>query len=498
MPSITDNHVTIRKWLMECESEHVSCIPPDVEPPKRLIEVGSSGSPVRLVNTNNGFKEHWRYATLSHCWGSYRPLTLTVENEESFMNQIPWESLPQSFREAIDIARATKIPYLWIDSLCIAQDDEVEWRQEALRMRDVYFGSTLAICASDSRNSLAGCFLQKDEGPLVPISEELMRFSTVLPKGENAVSIRVLRGDERTRRERCALAVRGWTLQEQVLPNRVIYCLRTGIQWHCRCAHLTHSGVSFNESYWNSLKVKALPLLASPTELHEVWCRWMEDYSTRDLTFPRDRFAALAGITQEYSDRSGHRHLLGSWEQTLTNDLLWMRCDKVEEPCNMLPGVPSWTWLSRCKGISFEFRDKLYPRNWIEDIDQVEVVEANVSWTGVPLLSNIAQSRLVLKGSVKVLKLLISPPASGVFHIDFDGTFDDEKERGSTAYPCLLMRTRTCIQDNGFISSKEIFLILEQSPVGNSTDTYRRIGLGVFRGARSQFEGSCRKQVILI
>ena len=36
------------------------------------------------------------------------------------------------------IARALDIRYLWIDSLCIVQDDPADWEAEAARMKDFY------------------------------------------------------------------------------------------------------------------------------------------------------------------------------------------------------------------------------------------------------------------------------------------------------------------------------------------------------------------------
>lgn len=504
-------------WLRECESNHTLCTPPDVKPPKRLIEVGSAKSLPRILDTSSKFEEHWRYATLSHCWGDYRPLTLTIENESSFMKEIPWHLLPHTFREALEITRAVGIPYLWIDSLCIAQDDELEWQQEAVRMRDVYSGSTLAICASDASNSLGGCFLQRDEKSKRPKSDDLIQFSIVLPNEGVTLPVRIQPNDVRLRREKGPLATRGWTLQEQLLPNRVLYCTRPETQWQCRGCHRTEAGVLFDEDTPSKHHgLKAFYLLGPPAELHKAWCQWMEDYSQRTLTFPRDRFAALAGIVQQYAERSNHKHLLGSWEETLLKDLLWIRCGEVEELPNMLPGVPSWSWLSRCKWVSFDIWARARSLKESDIQGHAEVVEVNVSWTGIPLLSDIEHTHLVLRGPVRVLKLRISPLATDYNppYLDVNdeqpdfsedpipwrcaGQFDSGGCEDSVAYTCFLMQSSRLVRADSTICIKETFLILQPSSVDGSTNTYRRVGLGHFRFGASHFEGACQKEITII
>ena len=80
-----------------------------------------------------------RYLALSHCWGSSGvPVMTTVENLKSFLSSIPFESLPRSFRDATTITREMGFRYLWIDSLCIIQDDRDDWKRE-VRVRKSLF-----------------------------------------------------------------------------------------------------------------------------------------------------------------------------------------------------------------------------------------------------------------------------------------------------------------------------------------------------------------------
>jgi hypothetical protein len=47
--------------------------------------------------------------------------------------------------------------YLWIDSLCICQDDSEDWERESANMAAVYSNSYLTIAATNAKNNAVGC-----------------------------------------------------------------------------------------------------------------------------------------------------------------------------------------------------------------------------------------------------------------------------------------------------------------------------------------------------
>ncbi|PVH93058.1 heterokaryon incompatibility, partial [Periconia macrospinosa] len=51
---------------------------------------------------------------------------------------IPWHSLPRTFQDAIGLARKLGILFLWIDSLCIVQDDKRDWEEQSADMANIY------------------------------------------------------------------------------------------------------------------------------------------------------------------------------------------------------------------------------------------------------------------------------------------------------------------------------------------------------------------------
>jgi hypothetical protein len=84
----------------------------------------------------------------------------TFENVDSVLRNIPLLSLPKTFQVTVSLCREFKIRYIWIDSLCIVQDDAVEWRREANRMIMVYGNTFLVLAASVSSGDEIGMFPQ--------------------------------------------------------------------------------------------------------------------------------------------------------------------------------------------------------------------------------------------------------------------------------------------------------------------------------------------------
>lgn len=109
-----------RTWLQKCQQEHPQCrVHGMQELPKRVLDV--SRESVRLHIPTRGTKGSW--VALSYCWGSEMLLRTINDNIESHKMGIAWGSLPKSHQDAVTVTRALGLQYLWIDSLCIIQDD---------------------------------------------------------------------------------------------------------------------------------------------------------------------------------------------------------------------------------------------------------------------------------------------------------------------------------------------------------------------------------------
>jgi hypothetical protein len=107
-----------------------------------------------------------RYAALSHCWGHTRSKHITsTSNLAMNMKGIPVSELPETFRDAIDIARALEVRYLWIDSLCIVQDSGSDWAEHVEVMGSIYQNAYITLAAGASDNDEGGFFAVPDAKP---------------------------------------------------------------------------------------------------------------------------------------------------------------------------------------------------------------------------------------------------------------------------------------------------------------------------------------------
>lgn len=121
-----------REWLNECLSSHSSCsgvASVDLPSPIRLLDVGSPDDLTKPKLRLQGCADlgsRQMYLTLSHCWGGAKIYQLASSTYESLRIGIALDVLPKSFKDAILITRKLGYRYLWVDSLCIVQDNQAE------------------------------------------------------------------------------------------------------------------------------------------------------------------------------------------------------------------------------------------------------------------------------------------------------------------------------------------------------------------------------------
>ncbi|KAF4843353.1 hypothetical protein CGCSCA4_v008058 [Colletotrichum siamense] len=138
--------------------------------PTRLIDVGFRGlgkenDEPRLVITADypplqNPDEDQRYVALSYCWGpsekAARQLMTKTSTLKDRLSQIPFSTLPKTHQDALQICTLLGVRYIWIDSLCIVQDDKSDWEREADQMGVVYARAYLTICAGQGNSCLDG------------------------------------------------------------------------------------------------------------------------------------------------------------------------------------------------------------------------------------------------------------------------------------------------------------------------------------------------------
>ena len=124
-----------KRWIKDCLENH-DCSSYGGMRPSRLLFVGDDLSPARIVE-NEPSAVSAPYVALSHCWGpNGLPDTAKtlLQNLKTRTESVSLASLPRSFQDAAEITRRLDYRYVWIDALCIVQDDKNDWVREGAQM----------------------------------------------------------------------------------------------------------------------------------------------------------------------------------------------------------------------------------------------------------------------------------------------------------------------------------------------------------------------------
>lgn len=365
-----------RSWLDSCRETHVRCPAVVIDQlPKRVLLLGENDQDIRLLETAS---EQGGYAALSYCWGTAGNIKTIRENLAERLKQIDPREVPKTILDAIHITRSLGLRYLWVDSLCIIQQDDADWQEQGSLMGDIYAKAAVVIAAHSSADAHGGC-LSTDHSR----NEALATFTTILDGETATISIRkdTLSSTYGQTPAHCTgdsgweskLESRGWTLQENILAKRILHCTRSEIAWQCShmiCECSAESDVEFDARFsdpFTKLLGRNPQYKASdedsPSSLREEllqsdWRKLVELYTSRSFTFPeKDRLPALAGIISTLSQAAPTvfrrtDYMFGLWRKCLVSDLLWCRAPDDTTPPRRLSQdtAPSWSWASLSHG----------------------------------------------------------------------------------------------------------------------------------------------------
>ncbi|KAM7206376.1 Heterokaryon incompatibility protein (HET) domain containing protein [Naviculisporaceae sp. PSN 640] len=329
------NHV--RSWLSKCLGEHSRCgAGPESRLPTRVLDVGSKMSdPIRLHEPRG---EKSRYLCLSYCWGKAPFISTTRETLESRKQKIKYDDLPQTFRDFIQIARALGVRYVWIDALCIIQDDKADWAYESSRMADVYRLSYLCVAPAWADSPHRGCFPPPEQG--LEVGPVIVTKRDHFPSPTH---------DRDTNRQ-LPLFSRAWVYQERILSPRTLYFSRHEMLWDCRDGRDCECGTVVH--HHDDLSKLGFDDMTSEYYRHNhnfqgsMWRIIVCQYSGLQLTYVSDRLAALAGMAAEIHHASGQEYVVGLWRDTLLVDMCWFANSSEPAPRRIPHRAPSWSWAS--------------------------------------------------------------------------------------------------------------------------------------------------------
>ncbi|MCJ1244767.1 hypothetical protein MMC30_001967 [Trapelia coarctata] len=324
-----------------CVESHKTCSSGEpVTLPTRLLEVRTEdGNPsLRLVQPEGA---RGRYAALSHCWGTFGGLQTTKSTVDDHRNRVNASELSKTVHDAVLITRGLNLNYLWVDTLCIIQDDEQDWKCESLKMDLVYRQAYITIAAAGAKDGREGCFFSRK-----PLPDPVTVPVTYPPSREVAkIIFKMHTGSVAAGLAENPLNKRGWCLQESILSPRIIHFGKGRVLWQCHKSFVA-------EDYWNLKRVQlaswrghaSQPHTPSVQELSiDAWFNIIEDYTRRNLTKEEDKLYAINGLANLLRVSTGDTYCCGLWLKRLHQGLLWISSDgNMQHPSKHR--APSWSW----------------------------------------------------------------------------------------------------------------------------------------------------------
>ncbi|KAK7422426.1 hypothetical protein QQX98_001706 [Neonectria punicea] len=328
----------LREWLDACniEHEHHCAVSSDTEVPTWhpiwLIDVVER----RLVRATN--KD--RYLALSYVWGSPTPRRTAAptqfqtlkSNIGAFQEAIPDNDIPQTFVDAMWLAKKLGIRHLWIDKLCIVQDDTEEMDNNVRHMAYVFANSylTLVAAAGDAHTGL-----------------------TSLNPRKPTRGIRTGGRDQQELILSSTWNTRGWTLVERLYSRRCVFFFEDLVTWECHCEKWSGSPSSVMKKIRGTRHDCPNPVPDAAFAFHHTawpdldeYARIVMDYSARRLTLVDDTIRAFAGITQVLSRSYPGGFIYGMPIMFLDIALLWRPHASVRRRAlSRQPFLPSWSWM---------------------------------------------------------------------------------------------------------------------------------------------------------
>jgi len=358
----------IREWFDKCTKHHKRC-KENMHSwfPTRLLSLGPKGRYIRLIITKDN-PPNGPYMTLSHRWTEERYTKLQSSTAMQLQQAIDVVRLPKTFQDAVRVCRHLNIHYLWIDSLCIKQDenDLSDWVEESQRMGQVYSSACLNVSATRSFDG---------SGRLLGGSSWASKVPTQIEVGTDDSSQKyyVIDGDLWDDEiESAPLLRRAWVYQERYLAHRIIHFGESQLGWEClesRMLEMFPKGLPPSLGISDAKLSGYTPVTTtSPssstsfpdTQFAEEWQRLMCQYSKCELTYPSDKLIALDGIAKiKMMDRQDDTYVAGMWKSTALYDLPWWRWDddRTQFPIHTTSfRAPSWSWASVDGDIHFPLR----------------------------------------------------------------------------------------------------------------------------------------------
>ncbi|KAI9868919.1 MAG: hypothetical protein M1813_002741 [Trichoglossum hirsutum] len=360
----------IKFWLQRCQRGLAGC-PATVThretvpfPPNfRLIDTHRQC----IISGNSGFQ----YATLSYVWGQKDQFGLFISDKYNLKQDQSLTKhasmIPRTVKDAMLLVAALGERYLWVDTLCIVQDDRDDKASQIAAMSTIYNLSLFTIAAAFGENSDAGipgirAGTRKWQNHDAYVQG--LRLACRPPRFQDSVN-----GSKWNSRM--------WTYQERVMSQRVLFFTEQQMFFKCEHSPTISSedlGVYVKRRFphyypMNDLGTDTIPIKWS-TNILTYWFA-IERFTSRNITYNSDVLNAFDAIAQRLRESFRSKLLFGLPQSELCECLLWKpSCAGLvrrTDQKTLAPLFPSWSWAGWIGPVHYHTHQNVSRIQWVAD-----------------------------------------------------------------------------------------------------------------------------------
>ncbi|KAK8087369.1 HET-domain-containing protein [Apiospora phragmitis] len=309
-----------------------------------------------LTESSGGITVPITYSDLKN--GTYVKTRTTKKTLHSYLKEgIGMRKLPQTLVDAVRVCRRLDIPYLWVDALCIVQDDSEDLKRELLIMPEIYQQGYLTIFASRADSVHDGFLDEKaytyHKFPLQ--SSPSTFFDLCCSNGYRSKDGRtghalLLENDLVVTRRLLSTPNHewAWMFQEALLSPRKLCYSKNIMHWYCRSAQKFDGNWKKDKLYDHDRSTKLMdhadaPIPCVPGRPMPALEPIVQHYSNRAVTNSSDKLTALSAITKTIADCTGYTYLAGLFKENLPLQLCWVADEGRPKPRPKQYRAPSWS-----------------------------------------------------------------------------------------------------------------------------------------------------------